>query len=207
MIQKPEEKYKAGWDAFEKGDFAAAIKEAAAVMQAAAADSRWYAAAMSLHCWASHFSGDLTAAERDACTILTLDSGDEKLWFDGQALINLGIMRRKVGDIGAAELIFDQASSRFAEYTMPPDSSSECEFSRDLFAAFAYWAARDETRKLEELAQRLKSRPPGDGNASHVYRSVELYLSMAKGNEVKAEAAKAAAEGVGRTLLAPILLG
>jgi hypothetical protein len=207
MAQKPEEKYKAGWSAFEKGDFAAAIKEAAACMQDTAADSHWYAAAMSLHCWASHFSGDFAAAERDAYTLLTLDTGDEKLWFDGLALINLGIMRRKVGDIGEAELIFDQASTKFATYLMPPDSFSECELSRELFAAFAYWAANDETRKLEELAQRLQGQSHTEGNAGHVYRSVELYLRLAKGDDVKAEATKASAEGVHRTLLAPILLG
>ena len=207
MAQKPEERYKAGWSAFEKGDFAAAIREAAACMQDTAADSRWYAAAMSLHCWASHFSGDVAAAERDAYTLLMLDSGDEKAWFDGLALINIGIMRRRAGDIGEAELVFDQASAKFATYAMPPESSSECELSRDLFAAFAYWAANDEAGKLEDLARRLKDQSQAERNAGHVYRSVELYLRLAKGNDVRAEAARAAAEGVHRTLLAPILLG
>jgi len=202
----PEKLYKDGYAAFEKGDYPKAIELAGACLQSAAGDSYWYPGALALRCWSATWMGDDERAVRDAYMLLSIDSGDDKMWFDGTALFNLGLIRRRNGDNEQAEFLFQFASERYAAYTVESDLPAEWPLIRDMFAAACRWAAVGETDKLETLAGALKKSPAAKGDMVHVKRAVDLYLRAAAGEDVRADAAAATSKGVSRTFVALLLI-
>jgi hypothetical protein len=207
MANDPEKIYSDGYAAFERGDFDTAIDLAGQCLGAADNDSYWYAGALGLRIWATSFSGDVHRMTLDANALLSLDSGDHKMWFDGLALTNLAIELRKTGDIGEAELNFSQASAKYVMYRVADDQPADYRYIVDLFAAVNHWAATDSPEMVQALADRMAAAKNLTGDAAGVKRAVDIYLKMAGGETVTKLAEDAVAEGVSRTFLAlPLLL-
>ncbi len=204
--QTPEQLYKAGYAAFEKGNYRKAIYLAGKCLLSADRDSYWYAGALALRCWAANWDGDAGMAIRDAYVLLAMDAGDDKMWFDGTALLNLGLIRRRGGDNGEAEVLFQFASERYAAYVIESDKPSEWLLIRDMFAAACFWAAQNETGKLDELAKELPNASSSSADTAHVRQAVDLYLRAARGENVGADARAATSKGVSRTFVALLLI-
>lgn len=206
MAQNPEKLYKSGYQAFEKGDYDKAIGLATDCLKTADIDSYWYPGALALRCWAANYGGKAEQVIRDAYVLLSMDSGDDKMWFDGTALINLGLLRRRKGDISEAEILFQFAAERYGAYEINAKHPPESHFIRDLFVAACTWAALDSVDKLNELAGNLKGNPDSKGEIDHLRRAVELLQHAAEGKDVRDEAEKAAGNGVSRTFVSLLLL-
>lgn len=206
MAQDPEKMYKSGYQAFEKGDYDKAIRLASDCLNTAEIDSYWYPGAMALRCWSANHRGDADQVIRDAYVLLSMDSGDDKMWFDGTALLNLGLLRRRNGDISEAEILFQLASERFAAHQISAEQPMEWGLIRDLFAASCSWAALNTEDKVDELAGRLKQQPASKGEIAHIRKATRLYQQAASGKDVRNEAEKATGEGVSRAFVALLLL-
>lgn len=206
MAQNPEKLYKSGYRAFEKGDYDKAIGLAADCLKTADFDSYWYPGALALRCWAANYGGNAEQVIRDAYMLLSIDSGDDKMWFDGSALLNLGLLRRRGGDVSEAEILFQFAAERYGAYEIDAKQPPEWRIIRDLFVAACTWAALDSVDKLDELAGRLKEKPDAKGEIAHVGRVVELFKRAAAGKDVRDEAQKAVGNGVSRAFVALLLL-
>lgn len=206
MTSDPEQIYLDGYAAFEGGDYAKAVDLATKCMNAADVDSYWYAGAIGLRCWAANYLGDSASVVRDASVLLFSDTGDDKMWFDGLAVLNLALIRRRLGDVGDAEMLFDLARAKYSAYRIDSEKPAEWSLIKDLFEAITLWAAAGETDKLENLAQKLKASPGEDGERAYLARAVDLYLREANGEDVTADAADAAQNGVSRAFLALILI-
>ncbi len=206
MAQNPEKLYKSGYRAFEKGDYTKAIQSAADCLSTAEIDSYWYPGALALRCWAANYGGDAEQVIRDAYMLLSIDSGDDKMWFDGTALLNLGLLRRHNGDVSEAEILFQFASERYAAYQIGAKQPPEWGLIRDLFVASCTWAALNTVDRLNDLARRLKENPAAKGKIAHIQLATQLYQKAASGEDVRGEAVKATSEGVSRAFVALLLL-
>jgi hypothetical protein len=202
----PETLYKEGYAAFEHGDHGKAIELAEKCLHSAAPDSYWYPGALALRCWAASWNGNTETAIRDAYVLLSMDSGDDKMWFDGTALLNIGLVRRRNGDNLEAEILFQLASERYAAYEIESDRPAEWPLIRDLFAAACHWAAQNKTDKLETLSTTLKEHSGGKGDVVHIRQAVELFLRAAVDEDIRADAESAISKGVSRTFLAVLLI-
>ncbi len=202
---KPEKLYKDGYAAFEKGNYEKAISRATECLNLAEIGSYWYPGALALRCWAANCHGDRQQAVRDAYMLLSIDSGDDKMWFDGTALLNLGLMRRRDGDVEEAGILFQIASERYAAYHIDPNKPTEWHLIRDLFAAACFWAAQGKTDKLDELADHLKKETAAEAEVGHIKKAVDLYLRAAGNENVLKEAEAATARGVSRAFVALLL--
>jgi len=206
MAQNPEKIYKNGYRAFEKGDYTKAIGLATDCLKTAEIDSYWYPGALALRCWAANYGGDPEQVIRDAYMLMSIDSGDDKMWFDGTALLNLGLLRRRNGDVSEAEILFQFASERYAAYQIDPTHPAEWQLIRDLFVASCAWAALNTRDKIEELAGRLEESPTAKGDISHIKAATGLYQRAATGEDVRREAEKATGAGVSRAFVALLLI-
>lgn len=206
MAGDPERYYLDGYAAFDRGEYRKAVDLATGCLSRVPVDSYWYAGALGLRCWAANFLGDDAAVVRDANALLALDTGDDKMWFDGLAVLNLAIIRRRLGDVGESELLFSQASAKYAAYHIPPDRPSHQRAVNDLFIAVSHWAACGETDKLDTLSHRLSAANEPDEEIIGVYRAVDLYRRLAGREDVRADALAAAGNGVSRAFLAVILI-
>jgi tetratricopeptide (TPR) repeat protein len=206
MAQDPEKLYKSGYQAFESADYDKAIRLAADCMARADINSYWYPGALALRCWAANFAGQAEQVIRDAYVLLSIDSGDDKMWFDGTALLNLGLLRRHKGDAGESEILFQFAAERFGAYQIEAGQPPEWRFIRDLFVASCTWAALSTVDKFNELAGELNGHQAAKGEVGHIQRAIALYKRAAEGNDVRDEAEKATGNGVSRTFVALLLL-
>jgi hypothetical protein len=206
MPGDPEKIYTDGYAAFDRGDFAVAIKSAGKCLLAAPIDSYWFPGALGLRCWAANFADDRECVERDAHALLAIDTGDEKMWFDGLAAFNLALIRRRLGDVGEAELLFDQARAKYTAYRINPKKPDEWRLVRELFEAISHWAACGEADKVDDMAGRLSVLPDPSGETVHIHKAVDLYQRFVRGEDVADEAHRAADDGVSRTFLALILI-
>jgi tetratricopeptide (TPR) repeat protein len=206
MNSDPEKIYQDGYSAFDRGEYPRAINLATQCLKTADAGSYWYAGALGLRCWAANFAGDYDSVVIDAHTLLTLDTGDEKMWFDGLAVLNLALIRRRVGDVGQAERLFDQARAKYQAYRVNPKKPEDWPLVRQLFEAITHWAASGETDKLDDLAGILSVRSDPNGEIEQLKKAVDLYQRCARGEDVTAESGKVADEGVSRAFLALLLI-
>ncbi len=206
MAQNPEKTYKSGYRAFEKGDYGKAIQLATDCLNTAEIDSYWYPGALALRCWAANYGGNAEQVIRDAYMLMSIDSGDDKMWFDGTALLNLGLLRRHNGDVSEAEILFQFASERFAAHRIADDQPTEWALIRDLFVASCSWAAANGVDKIDELAARLAKQPTPKSKIGPIRVAAELYRHAAAGADVRDDAEKATGEGVSRALVALLLL-
>jgi len=198
--------YADGYAAFDRGDYAKAIELANQCLKTAPLDSYWYAGALGLRCWVATFASDYESVGRDALALLALDSGDHKMWFDGLAVFNLALIRRRLGDVGEAETLFDQARAKYASYRIPPQTPDDWRLVREFFEALAHWFAGGETDKLEDLAGRLSILKDDSGDIPDLQTAVDLYQRSIRGEDVADEVRKAADDGVSRAYLAALLI-
>jgi tetratricopeptide (TPR) repeat protein len=206
MALDPEQLCHDGCTAFDKGDYSGAIKKATQCIETAPADSYWYAAALELRCWAANFTDDQERVSRDANALLVLDTGDDKMWFDGLAVMNLALVRRRVGDIEQAETLFDQARAKFLSYRVAPQKEDKWRLRREFYEAVNYWAASGATDKLDDLSGRLSIAKNPSDEIVGIRRAVDLYQRHARGEDVGDEARQAADDGHSRAYLSALLL-
>ncbi len=202
----PKEVYLAGYAAFDQGDFTQAVLLASQCLAAAPPDSYWHYGALGLRCWASNYLGDNATVEQDANSLLSDDAGSDKPWFDGLALLNLGLVRQRTGHIAEAKTRFAQASQRYAAYEIGSGQPHTWALINRFFGALTHWASCGESDILRRLAQELAGQPTCDEELNRLADAVGLYLRRAAGEDVAAAAAAAAHQGVSRAFLGYILL-
>jgi len=201
-----EEKYFAGYAAFESGDYRTAVSLASECIAGSAPDSYWHFGALGLRCWVTNFLRDNTSVENDAHTLLRASSGVDKPWFDGLAVYNLGLVQRRIGQAEAAKVLFERASRRYAAYEIRDEQPQAWKLVNQFFVAVTYWAACGDISALDELGQFLHGSHSVDTETGHLVEAVNLYLRRAKGEDVSSEAEAAVSDGVSRAFLAHILL-
>jgi tetratricopeptide (TPR) repeat protein len=206
MSTESEKIYTNGYAALDRGRFSEAIELAGKCLKSAPLDSYWYPGALGLRCWAANFAGDDVTVVRDAHTLLAFDTGDDKMWFDGLAVFNLALVRRKVGDIGQAETLFDQARAKYQAYRINPNKPDHWRLVRELFEAIATWAASGDTEKIDNMAGRLSVMTDPPDEIVGLKKAVDLYQRLARGENITKEAKEAAKDGVSRPFLALILI-
>jgi len=204
MILNPEEVYQAGHTAFDQGNFPKARLLASQCLAVAPRNSYWHASALGLKLWSANYLGDNATVEREAVKLLSSDAGADKLWFDGLALFNLGLVGLRTRRASEARAYFTQASQRYAAYATNPRQPHT--WTNRFFAAIAGWASSGESRRLWQLARELANHPVFNTEMAHLRRAVYLYLRRAMGEDVSAEAETAARQGVSRAYLAYLLL-
>jgi len=206
MMINPEEAYQASHTAFDQGNYPKARLLASQCLAVAPLDSYWHLGALSLQCWAANYLGDNITVERDAAKLLSSDAGADKLWFDGLAFLNLGLVNQRTRRTHEAKTYFQQAFQRYTAYGANPGQARMRVLINKVFTAITYWASSGERKHLNLLAQELANHPAHDKELDHLRRAVDLYLRRAMGEDVTAEAEIAARQGVSRAILAYILL-
>ena len=201
-----EEVYQAGYTAFDQGNFPKARLLASQCLVVAPQDSYWHSGALGLKCWAANYLGDNATVERDAAKLLSSDAGADKLWFDGLALFNLGLVSQRIRRTSEARKYFTQASQRYAAYEISPGKPHTWAWIHKFFSAVTRWASSGELKHLWQLARELAYFPVLDDELGHLRWAVDLYLRRAKGEDVAAVAETAARQGVSRAFLAYLLL-
>src|SRR3972149_9649813 len=152
MLINPEETYQAGYAAFDQGNYPKARLLASQCRAAAPSDSYWHFGALGLQCWAANYLGDNTTVERDAAKLLSGEAGADKLWFDGVALFNLGLVSQRTRRTMEAKTYFTQASQRYASYPMNDGQTQTWAWIYKFFSAIAHWASSGEHKRLRQLA-------------------------------------------------------
>jgi tetratricopeptide (TPR) repeat protein len=206
MPPDPEKIHADSCAALDRGRYDEAIELATQCLKVAPTDSYWYPGALGLRCWAANYTGDDIMVARDAHTLLAFDTGNEKMWFDGLAVLNLALVRRRVGDAGQAETLFDQARAKFQAYRINPGKPDEWRLARELFEALSYWGASGETDKIDDMAGRLSVVANPSDEVERLKKVIDLYQRYTRGEDVVKEARQAAIDGVSRVLLALILI-
>ncbi len=201
-------KYLAGYEAFQQGDFSRANELADSCMAMSSKASYWYAGALGLKCWVANFSNNLVDLEQTAASLLALDTGSDKPWFDGLALLNLGLARRKNGNTRTASTLLSRAAERYGEQQLQLEQPREWQYVLDYFNALCRWAVAEEATIWEEILDRLEK--DGNDKQSELLReltlSARLMLRYSQGKEVKGEAVTLVQTGTSRTFLAVLLI-
>ncbi len=194
------ERYLAGYQALDQGDFSAALAAAAECLAVAPPNSYWYAGALGLRCWAAIYLGDESAVTQAAHELLDLDKPEET-WFDVLALLNLALVSRRAGRDAKANELFGQAADCHDRYLDQFDRLRPWRHVADFFAAASFWAASGNHRQLVQLAAEIDAIAEPDVETRRVARATDLLLRHACGDEVRAAAAAAVADGVSLALL------
>jgi len=210
MTDDPQKLYLEGYPAFDQGHFYEAVALATQCLRIASPVSYWHFGALGLRCWAANYLENDASVKQDALTLLGEDAGTQKLWFDGLALLNLGLFRRRTGQTAEAKELFAQASQRYAVHKISPEQPPEWQLVSDFFAAVTHLADFDESDKLKQLGEKVASlRTSGKESALNMENldlAIRLYQRHAQGEDVRTEATTAAQKGVSRAFLALILL-
>ncbi len=197
--------YLAGYEAFERGDFRRARILANRCLASSPPSSYWYAGARGLKCWIATFAGTVEDVEQSAAALLRLDTGKDKPWFDGLALLNLGLARRRAGRTEEAQSLLRRAAERYQAQRLRPEQPAEWQWVLDYFAALSRWAAGGEgewERYLESL-----DAVEQNGVLAELAAIARLMLRFAQGERVEKEAKELLDAGVSRTFLVGILVG
>jgi tetratricopeptide (TPR) repeat protein len=199
--------YLDGYEAFEQGDFRRANELADTCLASSSQTSYWYAGALGLKCWVANFTNNLAELEQTAETLLSMDTGTDKPWFDGVALLNLGLAKRKDGQSSEAQTLFLRAAERYKAQELQPGQPGEWENVIDYFSTLCRWAATEETVEWRSILERF-----GDDTSeqSELLRQLsaaaQIMLRYSEGEEVKRETIELVKEGVSRTFLSVLLL-
>lgn len=205
-LHGPRDFYLAGYAALDGGDYARAIALATQCLAIAPPDSYWHFGSLGLRCWAANYLGEDAGVERDAQALLVGDAGTEQPWFEGLALLNLGLVARRAGQLAEAGEQFARAGECYAAHRISPGQPAEWALVSQFFAAAACWAACGDADGLERLAADVAALPGPDEEMVRLGRAIDLYLRRARGEDVRAEAEAAVGEGVSRAFLALLLL-
>ena len=188
--------YLDGYEAFEQGDYRKSNELADTCMALSSQTSYWYAGALGLKCWVANFTNNLADLERIASTLLAMDTGIDKPWFDGVVLLNLGLAKRKDGQSSEARTFFLRASERYKAQELQPGQPGDWENVIDYFSTLCRWAVVEETNEWRNLLKRFRD---DTSEQSELLRQ----LSAA---EVKRETIELVKESVSRTFLSVLLL-
>ncbi len=202
----PRELYLSGYAAFDQGEYAEAIDRATQCLDVAPADSYWHFGSLGLRCWAANYLRDDTRVEQDAQVLLSGDAGSEQPWFEGLALLNLGLAARRAGRQREARRFFARAAVRYAVHEIQPGQPGAWALVSEFFAAVTRWAASGQSDVLDRLTEKLTALEQPDLEMQHLGRAVDLYQRRAQGKDVRSPAETAAHEGVSRAFLALLLL-
>ena len=204
---KAQKVYLDGYAAFEQGDFQRAEALADQCITLASKSSYWYAGALGLKCWTANFTGNVRKMEQSAAVLLQLETGEDKPWFDGVALLNLGLAKRRGGYVDEAREFLVRAAERYKAQRLQAEQPMEWQYVLDYFETLSKWAANgnvDEWRKYLSAVER------GVDEQSELLQQLlaaaRLMVRHGKGEEVKEEARELVQDGVSRTFLAGILL-
>jgi len=210
MVNKDAEAQKIylnGYEAFERGDLKTARALADKCLALSSQTSYWYAGALGLKCWIANFTNDLAELEKTAATLLALDTGVDKPWFDGLASLNLGLAKSKDGRINEAKSFYMRAAERYQEVQLQPGQPSEWQHVIDYFSALCRWGATQKTVLWRNFLNQFRNHK---GEQSELLQQLsaagQLMIRYAEKEEVKQEAEKLIKEGVSRTFLAVVLL-
>ncbi len=205
---KAQKIYLAAYQAFEQGKFNNAIALADQCMALSAQTSYWYAGALGLKCWVANFTNNLLILEQTAATLLAMDTGSDKPWFDGIAWLNLGLAQRKQGNTNQACHFFLQAANRYRAQQLRPEQPGEWQNVLDYFNTLSRWAVTEETAVWEKFLDRFindETNKPGE-LLCHLASAARLMLRYSEGSDIKQEAVTLVKQGVSRTFLAVPLL-
>ena len=204
---KAQQTYLDGYEAFEQGDFQRAEALANQCIALASQSSYWYVGALGLKCWVANFTGNWDALEQNAAILLASETGDNKPWFDGVALLNLGLANRRKDRVDKARAFLMAAGERYNAQRLHEGQPAEWQYVIDYFATLSRWAANERVSEWRKYLDKVPSVP---GKRSELVRQLsaaaQLMLRYAEGEEVKKDAKELVVEGVSRTFLAVILL-
>lgn len=199
--------YLDGYKVFEQGDFRRANELADTCLALSSQTSYWYGGALGLKCWVANFTNDLAELEQTAETLLVMNTGTDKPWFDGIALLNLGLAKRKDGHTSEAQTLFLRAAERYKAQQLQPGQPSEWQNVIDYFSTLCRWAVTEETIEWRKIFNQFRD---DTGEQSELLRqlsaAVQLLLRYSEGEEVKRKAVELVKEGVSRTFLSVLLL-
>ena len=199
--------YLEGYEAFEQGDFRSANALADTCLALSSQTSYWYAGALGLKCWVANFTNNLAELEQTAETLLAMDTGTDKSWFDGVALLNLGLAKRKEGHTSEAQTLFLRAAERYKAQQLQPGQPSEWQSVIDYFSTLCRWAATEETIEWRSILIRFRD---DTSEQSELLRQLsvaaQIMLRFSEDEEVKRETIELVKEGISRTFLSVLLL-
>lgn len=207
-MKHPEQIYLAGYEAFQEGDFDRAIELAETCLGLASSDSYWYAGALGLKCWAANFAGNPSLVEQFAGNLLSLETGDDKPWFDGLACFNLGLAMMQSMRSNEARAHFERAARCYASQCVHPGQPDEWQSVLDYFSTLAKWCANGRTAEWWDFLSGLQGTActPSD-LLEQLSAAAKIMLRYSQGEDVKKEAMTLVEGGVSRTFLSPVLLG
>lgn len=199
--------YLDGYEAFEQGDFKTARVLADKCLAFSSQTSYWYAGALGLKCWVANFTNDLAELDQTAGTLLALETGFDKPWFDGLALLNLGLARDKEGHPSEAQTFYMRAAEQYQAVQLQPGQPGEWQHVVEYFRTLCRWGATKDTGLWGNFLDRFRN---NTGEQSELFRQLsaagQLMLRYVGKEEVKQEAKKSIEEGVSRTFLSVVLL-
>lgn len=203
-----QKKYLTGYQAFEQGDFGSAIAFAEQCMALSAQTSYWYSGALGLKCWIANFTNNLADLEQSTATLLAMDTGPDKPWFDAIALFNLGLAQQKQGNTSQARNFFLQAANSYGAQQLHPGQPREWQYVLDYFNTLSTWAAAEEAAVWKEFLGQIRADDNDEpGELLHqLFSSAQLMLRYSEGHDVQQAAVELVKKGISRTFLAMILL-
>ena len=199
--------YLDGYEAFEQGDFRSANALADSCLAVSFQTSYWYAGALGLKCWVANFTNNRAELERTAATLMAMDTGIDKPWFDGVVLFNLGLAKRRDGQTGETRTLFLHAAELYDAQQLQSGQPSEWQNVTDYFSTLCRWVTTEETIEWRRILNRFRD---DTGEQSELLRQLsaaaQIMLRYSEGEEVKREAFELVKEGVSRTFLSVLLL-
>ena len=199
--------YLDGYEAFEQCDFRRANELADTCLALSSQTSYWYAGALRLKCWVANFTNNLAELEQTTETLLSLDTRTDKPWFDGVALLNLGLAKWKDGQSSEARTLFLRVAERYKAQELQPGQPSEWDNVIDYFSTLCRWTATEETIEWRSILKRFRN---DTSEQSELLRQLsvaaQIMLRYSEGEEVKLETIELIKEGVSRTFLSFLLM-
>ena len=169
--------------------------------------SYWHAGALGLKCWSANFTNNLAEVESSANALLVLDTGDDKAWFDGLALLNLGLAKQRNGFAGEARDQYCRAAERYAAQQLHTGQPREWQSVINYFSTLCRWAASGEIREWSSYLDHFSERMSEPSELiQQLTAAANLMLRYAEGEKVRDEALELVEQGVSRTFLALVLL-
>lgn len=199
--------YLDAYEAFEEGDLETAAGLARSCLGMASPASYWYAGALGLLCWLANFKSDAVELDRLAKRLLALDTGADKPWFDGMALLNLGLGKRREGDESEARELLSRAAECYARQTLSEGQPGEWQKVIEYFRTLCRWGAATDDIERKSMLSQIKIGSAGkSGLLLQLQKAIRLMIRYTEGEDVNQEAQDSIDAGVSRTFLAFILL-
>jgi hypothetical protein len=199
--------YLNAYKALERGDYRISSELADACLEVSHPTSYWHAGALGLKCWLANFNSDLDELDQIAETLLALDTGSDKPWFVGLALLNLGLKKHKTGYDIEVRGLFLRAAECYHMQQLHPGQPSEWQKVIEYFCTLCRWAAAKGNAKKKEILDRFGASIGREGELLlQLATAIQLMMRYTEGENVKQKALESVSEGVSGTFLAAILL-